>query len=189
MENYYKTLGLPDYCNDQDQIKKAYRTQVKYYHPDSKNVSPEIAEEQTRKINAAYDILSDPNKKAQYDNQLRYGASNPYQSYSNQTNNQTYSQANPEDFFRQAGFYGSPFGFYRTYSSNGTNRRRTNPILRIIITYLVLSFLFRMCSYARYSFYDDFYYGDEYYDERYHEDYYGEKGSAKLNDNCYVTIC
>lgn len=186
MENYYKVLGLPDYCNDQDQIKKAYRTQVKYYHPDSKNVSPEIAEEQTRKINAAYDVLSDANKKAQYDNQLRYGTSNPYQSYTNQSG--TYSQVNPEDFFRQSGFYGFgfPFGF-RTYSFNGSGKRRMSPLLRIIITYIIFSFLFRMCSYSRYYYYYDDPYDE--YEERYRQEYSGEKGEVKLSEEYYAKIC
>lgn len=154
MENYYKLLGVPEYCDDQEAIKKAYRQLVKYYHPDSKNVSPEIAEEKTKQINMAYDVLSNPSKKAQYDQQLRYGFSS----------NQTYTNPNPNQSYQRQSFYGfSPFpgGFF--YSSGGPYRggsyRRGFSFIRIVIIYLLISFLFRMCTVARYNYYyDDYYY-------------------------------
>jgi curved DNA-binding protein len=57
-------LGISDNASA-DEIKKAYRKLARKYHPDI-NKTPE-AEEKFKEINAAYEILSDPDKKAQYD--------------------------------------------------------------------------------------------------------------------------
>jgi hypothetical protein len=63
--NYYSILELSDTATDQD-IKNSYRRLVKIHHPDkSKDVnSTKIIQD----INIAYDILSDPVKKKEYDN-------------------------------------------------------------------------------------------------------------------------
>jgi curved DNA-binding protein CbpA len=62
--NPYAILGLPTHATDQE-IKRAYRTLVKRYHPD--RGSSESSHERIVAINYAYDILSDPEKRAQYD--------------------------------------------------------------------------------------------------------------------------
>lgn len=62
--NPYAILGLPTHATDQE-IKRAYRTLVKRYHPD--RGSSESSHERIVAINYAYDILSDPKKRAQYD--------------------------------------------------------------------------------------------------------------------------
>jgi DnaJ-domain-containing protein 1 len=62
--NPYTILGISTTASDQE-IKRAYRTLVKRYHPDSR--SSESSHEQIVAINYAYDILSDPEKRAQYD--------------------------------------------------------------------------------------------------------------------------
>ncbi|MGC8676026.1 MAG: molecular chaperone DnaJ [Candidatus Micrarchaeia archaeon] len=63
-KNYYDVLGVGRNAT-QDEIKRAYRELVMKYHPDV-NKSPE-AEAKMREINEAYAVLSDPNKKRQYD--------------------------------------------------------------------------------------------------------------------------
>lgn len=68
-ENYYELLGLTKDAN-QDEIKRAYRTLSKKFHPDL-NPNNKQAEEQFKKISEAYNVLSDPNKKNQYDNRGR----------------------------------------------------------------------------------------------------------------------
>jgi curved DNA-binding protein len=69
-KSLYETLGLSENANASE-IKKAYRQKAKEYHPDTNPNNPE-AEEKFKEINAAYEILSDPEKKSQYD---RYGDS------------------------------------------------------------------------------------------------------------------
>ena len=63
-KDYYQILGIPRNAT-QDEIKRAYRQLVLKYHPD-KNKSKE-AEEKFKEINEAYAVLSDPEKRRQYD--------------------------------------------------------------------------------------------------------------------------
>ena len=68
MENkdYYETLGVKrDFS--QDDLKKAFRQLARKYHPDLNKGSKE-SEEKFKEINEAYQVLSDPQKKAEYDN-------------------------------------------------------------------------------------------------------------------------
>ena len=62
--DYYEVLGLQKGASDAE-IKKAYRQMAKKYHPDV-NKAPD-AEEKFKEINEAYEVLSDPQKKANYD--------------------------------------------------------------------------------------------------------------------------
>jgi len=62
MPDYYTTLGVSKSAS-QDEIKKAYRKLAHQHHPDKKNGD----EQKFKKVNEAYQILSDPKKRAQYD--------------------------------------------------------------------------------------------------------------------------
>lgn len=64
-KDYYEILGLQKDASDDD-IKKAFRKLAIKYHPD-KNQGDKEAEENFKEINEAYQVLSDPQKKAQYD--------------------------------------------------------------------------------------------------------------------------
>ena len=66
-KNYYEILGVPRDATV-EQIKKAYRKLARKYHPD---VSKEAdAEEHMQQLNIAYDVLSNDEKKAEYDFEL-----------------------------------------------------------------------------------------------------------------------
>ena len=64
-QDYYDILGVPRNAS-QDEIKKAYRTMAKKYHPDNNQGNAE-AESKFKEVNEAHSTLSDPEKKARYD--------------------------------------------------------------------------------------------------------------------------
>jgi len=82
-DDYYKTLGVEKNTSDED-IKKAYRKLAMKFHPD-RNPGNKQAEEKFKKISEAYAVLSDQEKRKQYD------------SFGSDAFRQRYSQ---EDIFR-----------------------------------------------------------------------------------------
>ncbi|RME68200.1 MAG: J domain-containing protein [Verrucomicrobia bacterium] len=64
-QDYYQILGVPRDASEAD-IKKAFRKLARKYHPDVAKDKKE-AEEKFKQINEAYDVLSDPVKRAKYD--------------------------------------------------------------------------------------------------------------------------
>ncbi len=65
-KDYYEVLGV-DRNASQEEIKKAYRELAKKYHPDLNPNNRREAEEKFKEITEAYEVLSDPQKRAQYD--------------------------------------------------------------------------------------------------------------------------
>ncbi len=70
-KNFYETLGVGEDAS-QDEIQSAYRKLAVKYHPD-KNPGDKSAEDHFKELGQAFDVLSDPGKRAQYDQQLRGG--------------------------------------------------------------------------------------------------------------------
>ncbi len=65
-EDYYKVLGVEKSASI-DEIKKAYRKLALKYHPDRNPSDKKRAEEKFKDISEAYAVLSDPEKRKQYD--------------------------------------------------------------------------------------------------------------------------
>lgn len=63
--DYYEILGVPAEASS-DEIKKVFRRLARQYHPDM-NPGDKTAEEKFKDIGEAYEVLSDPNKRSQYD--------------------------------------------------------------------------------------------------------------------------
>ena len=91
-EDYYKILGVGKNAST-DQIKNAYRELALKYHPDRNK--DKGAEEKFKEINAAYAVLSDPQKRQQYD---AYGPEGFNQRY---TEEDIFRNFNFEDIIRQ----------------------------------------------------------------------------------------
>jgi len=64
-KEYYEVLGVPRTATA-DEIKKAYRTLARKYHPDVNPDDP-TAEDKFKELNEAYEVLSDPEKRQRYD--------------------------------------------------------------------------------------------------------------------------
>jgi molecular chaperone DnaJ len=132
--DYYEILGVGK-TSSADEIKKAYRKVAMQYHPD-RNPGDKSAEEKFKEAAEAYEILSDTDKKAQYD---RYGhagvSSNGRGGYSG-------GGMNMEDIFSQFGdiFGEDVFGnFFGQRSRGGQQRSRgirgSNLRIKLKLTY------------------------------------------------------
>jgi molecular chaperone DnaJ len=71
-KDFYQVLGVSDSAS-QNEIKKAYRRLAKQYHPDA-NPNNTAAAERFKEISEAHSVLSDPDKRKQYDQMRRLGA-------------------------------------------------------------------------------------------------------------------
>ena len=87
-KDYYEILGVSRNASDKD-IKQAYRRLARKYHPDL-NPGDKSAEDKFKEMNAAYEVLSDAEKRKKYD---QFGDKWQY-----------------ADQFAQAGWQGAPFG-------------------------------------------------------------------------------
>jgi curved DNA-binding protein len=97
-KDYYAVLGL-DKNAAAEQIKKAYRKLALKYHPD-KNPGDKQAEERFKEITEAYAVLSDPEKKQQYD---QFGDTGFHQRFSQED---IFRNVDLGSIFREFGFGG-----------------------------------------------------------------------------------
>jgi len=71
-KDYYRVLGVAEKAT-QDEIKKAYRKLAKQFHPDANQGDPGAAD-RFKEVGEAYSVLSDAEKRAQYDRMRKLGA-------------------------------------------------------------------------------------------------------------------
>lgn len=116
-EDYYNTLGI-DKNASADDIKKAYRKLALKYHPDRNPGDKKSAEEKFKKISEAYAVLSDPEKRQQYDN---YGSEAFSQKF---TQEDIFRGFDINDILRDLGF-GGLGGFSFFGGGGGRGRRQT----------------------------------------------------------------
>jgi molecular chaperone DnaJ len=123
--DYYEILGVTKNSSG-DEIKKAYRKVAIQYHPD-KNPNNKEAEEKFKEAAEAYEVLSDADKRAQYD---RFGHSRGNGGFSGHNMNMDDIFSQFGDIFGGGG--GSPFdSFFGGGSSRGGRRQRKGTNLRI----------------------------------------------------------
>src|ERR1041384_6454785 len=111
--DYYDILGVGKSASN-DEIKKAYRKVAMQYHPD-RNPGDKGSEEKFKEAAEAYEILSDNDKKAQYDRYGHAGVSGNGRGYGG-------GGMNAEDIFSQ---FGDIFGddIFGSFFGGGGNRR------------------------------------------------------------------
>ncbi|MGP1576010.1 MAG: DnaJ domain-containing protein [Treponema sp.] len=147
MMDYYEVLGVSRGASDEE-IKKAFRAKALQYHPD-KNQGNAAAEEMFKKINEAYSVLSDKNKRAAYDagagtdnRQRGYhtGQSTHYY-YSSPFGSSFYEEPEEESFFSESGRFSSDmFRKKKTNNSSG--------LYGCVLIVFVFLYIFFMLSYG-----------------------------------------
>ncbi len=107
--NYYSILGISPTATTQE-VKAAYKRLAIKYHPD-KNQGNVLAEEMFKQVNAAYQTLSSPGKRARYDLRMQY-------------------QQERNRILRQQHTYHTDPRFYQTRQPAGVSERYYRPIKR-----------------------------------------------------------
>jgi len=115
-KDYYKILGIKKDATDAE-VKKAYRKLALKWHPDKNPNNREEAEEKFKKINEAYSVLSDKDKRRQYDRggdfSFDFGSFN-----ANDIFKDFFGGKDPfADFFNDDGF-GGGFGFESSFGGD-----------------------------------------------------------------------
>ena len=127
-KDYYEILGVSKNASDED-IKSAFKKLAKKYHPDVSKESN--AEAKFKEVQEAYAILSDKEKKAQYD---RYG----HQAFSNGSNGRAGGGFNPNDFdFGDifSDIFGSSFGFGGFNTTSNRRKKGRDMSVSMVITF------------------------------------------------------
>ncbi len=124
--DYYKILGV-NKKDSNDTIKKAYRKLAMKYHPDHTK-GDKSAEEKFKKISEAYAVLSDKDKRRQYDT---FGSTGFHQKYSQEDIFKGFDFSNifsefgfGGNIFKGFSFGNSPFGSKQSFGSHGPQRRQ-----------------------------------------------------------------
>mmetsp|Transcript_25473 Transcript_25473/g.35545 ORF Transcript_25473/g.35545 Transcript_25473/m.35545 type:complete len:227 (+) Transcript_25473:64-744(+) len=118
MADYYDILGVDESASTAE-IKRAYRKLALKWHPDKNPKNKKEAEERFKEISEAYDVLSDPEKRREYDRGGKGGSFGHH-----------FEFRSPDDIFREffKDFDVNPFGGGRQQQgARGGGRRQNDP--------------------------------------------------------------
>ena len=119
MKTLYELLEVSETAS-KEIIEKAYKVLAKKYHPDLQEASSKTqAEEMMKKINEAYDVLSDESKRKRYDEEL---ALKRQSEANNRTTSNSYSQ---QQTYQQPKYYQQANNSQNTSNSNITYTDRS----------------------------------------------------------------
>ena len=118
--DYYEVLGVEKGASDAE-LKKAFRKLAKQYHPDV-NPNDKVSESKFKEINEAYEILSNEQKRAQYDQYGHAGNDPNFGGFGGGGFNE-YDFGGVGDIF-ESFFGGGSFGGRSTRSKKGPSKRR-----------------------------------------------------------------
>ena len=110
--NYYDVLGVSNTATNSE-IKKAYKTLVKKYHPDVFEGDKSVADSKIKQLNEAYEVLSNADERAKYDESL-LAVSDESTTSSNDYSN---SQSTDYDIYKKYDdLY--KYDYYKKYTTN-----------------------------------------------------------------------
>lgn len=126
---FYEILGVSKNAS-QEEIRNAYKTLVKKYHPDLYQGDKSFAEKKTKEINEAYDILSDSGKRASYNAEIDPPSTSETYSYTPPKYSSTYdpytSYQNRYSYSAKSNEYEKRYSDYhrsKTPNSDYTDKR------------------------------------------------------------------
>lgn len=115
-KDYYQVLGI-DKTSSDEEIKRSYRKLAMKYHPD-RNEGSTVTEEQFKEVKEAYEHLSDPDKRRQYD---QYGHEDPFMhAQQPRYNTNTWGSNISEQDFQD--IFSSIFGGAGSYRANANKQ-------------------------------------------------------------------
>lgn len=145
-KDYYSVLGITKSASDAD-IKKAYRKLALQYHPD-RNKNDKVAEEKFKEVTKAYEVLSDSQKRAQYDQfgpaAFEQGAGqgpfggNPFGGQGGRYGPFTYTYSTGDAGGFDFGGFSDPFEIFEQFFGGGNpfGRQERRPVYSLTIDFM-----------------------------------------------------
>lgn len=127
-KDFYHILGVSESA-PAEEIKKAFRRIAKECHPDA-HPGDKKAEERFKELSEAYDVLSDPKKREQYDTMRKYGTGGPgFDGWARGTGSRRPGQGRGDTFtFEGFDFFGGLEGLFgQIFSQNGSRPDFSSP--------------------------------------------------------------
>ena len=118
--NYYDILGISNTATNSE-IKKAYKTLVKKYHPDVFEGDKSVADSKIKQLNEAYEVLSNADERAKYDESLLAVSNESTTSSNNYSNSQT---TDYDVYKKYDDLY--KYDYYKKYTTNYYGVSRDN---------------------------------------------------------------